>query len=68
MDAASLRSADLCNLTSSTKFEARSFLKTRSLYHKDYDTILAHVFCSFPTLVRRKELETRLESRGEKLE
>jgi hypothetical protein len=47
---------------------AKSLLETRPIYHKVDDTIRGHVFCSFLALVLRKELETRLESRGEKLE
>ena len=47
---------------------AKSLLKTRPIYHKVDDTIRGHVFCSFLALVLRKELETRLEKQGEKLE
>jgi transposase len=47
---------------------AKSLLETRPIYHKVDDTIRGHVFCSFLALVLRKELETRLQSQGEKLE
>ena len=47
---------------------AKSLLETRPIYHKVDDTIRGHVFCSFLALVLRKELETRLESKGQKLE
>lgn len=47
---------------------AKSLLETRPIYHKVDDTIRGHVFCSFLALVLRKELETRLEKRGFKLE
>ena len=47
---------------------AKSLLETRPIYHKFDDTILGHVFCSFLVLVPRKELETRLEKNGAKLE
>jgi hypothetical protein len=47
---------------------AKSLLETRPIYHKVDDTIRGHVFCSFLALVLRKELETRLEKNGAKLE
>ncbi len=47
---------------------AKSLLETRPIYHKVDDTIRGHVFCSFLALVLRKELETRLEKQGQKLE
>jgi transposase len=47
---------------------AKSLLETRPIYHKVDDTIRGHVFCSFLALVLRKELETRLEKQGHKLE
>ena len=47
---------------------AKSLLETRPVYHKVDDTIRGHVFCSFLALMLRKELETRLEARGQKLE
>jgi hypothetical protein len=47
---------------------AKSLLETRPIYHKVDDTIRGHVFCSFLALALRKELETRLEKLGAKLE
>ena len=47
---------------------AKSLLVTRPIYHKVDDTIRGHIFCSFLALVLRKELETRLEKQGQKLE
>jgi len=47
---------------------AKSLLETRPIYHRVDDTIRGHVFCSFLAPVLRKELEMRLEARGEKLE
>jgi transposase len=47
---------------------AKSLLETRPIYHKCDDTIRGHVFCSFLALIMRKELESRLEGLGEKLE
>jgi transposase len=47
---------------------AKSLLETRPIYHKCDDTIRGHVFCSFLALMLRKELETRLENQGQKLE
>ena len=47
---------------------AKSLLETRPIYHKVDDTIRGHVFCSFLALVLRKELETRLEKQGDRLE
>ncbi len=47
---------------------AKTLLETRPIYHKCDDTIRGHVFCSFLALMLRKELETRLESQGQKLE
>lgn len=46
----------------------KSVLSTRPVYHKTDDTIRGHVFCSFLALVLLKELESRLEGRGLKLE
>ena len=43
-------------------------METRPIYHKCDDTIRGHVFCSFLALMLRKELEMRLEARGQKLE
>jgi transposase len=47
---------------------AKSLLETRPIYHHCDDTIRGHVFCSFLALMLRKELEMRLEARGQKLE
>lgn len=46
----------------------KSILETRPVYHKCDDTIRGHVFCSFLALVLMKELFSRLEVRGKKLE
>jgi transposase len=46
----------------------KSVLETRPVYHKCDETILGHVFCSFLSLVVRKELQERLESKGMRLE
>ena len=42
-------------------------LETRPIRHKCDETIRGHVFCSFLALVLRKELQGRLEARGDKL-
>jgi transposase len=47
---------------------AKALLETRPIYHCCDDTIRGHVFCSFLALMLRKELEMRLEARGQKLE
>ena len=47
---------------------AKALLETRPIYHHCDDTIRGHVFCSFLALMLRKELEMRLEARGQKLE
>jgi len=46
----------------------KSILATRPIYHKRDETILGHVFCSFLAFVLMKELQSRLETRGNKLE
>ena len=46
----------------------KSILETRPIYHKCDETIRGHVFCSFLALVLLKELLTRLESRGWRVE
>ena len=46
----------------------KSILATRLIYHKRHETILGHVFCSFLAFVLMKELQSRLETRGYKLE
>ncbi len=45
----------------------KSLLETRPIWHKRDETIRGHVFCSFLALLLRKELQDRLEARGEKL-
>jgi hypothetical protein len=47
---------------------AKSILETRPIFHKCDDTIRGHVFCSFLALVLLKELQSRLESRGWRVE
>ncbi len=47
---------------------AKTILETRPIYHKCDETIRGHVFCSFLALVLRKELQDRLEVKGEKVE
>lgn len=44
--------------------DTKSLLKTRPVYHQRDDTIRGHVFCSFLSLVLRKELERRLNDSG----
>lgn len=44
--------------------DIKTILETRPIYHKRDDTIRGHVFCSFPALILRKELERRLDSAG----
>jgi len=46
----------------------KSILETRPIYHKCDETIRGHVFASFLALVLRKELQDRLEAKGEDLE
>ena len=46
----------------------KTLLETRPVFHKCDETIRGHVFCSFLALLLRKELQDRLEARGEKLE
>lgn len=43
----------------------KSILETRPIYHKCDETIRGHVFCSFLAMVLRRELEFRLEAKGE---
>ena len=47
---------------------AKSILETRPIFHKCDDTIRGHVFCSFLALVMLKELQSRLASRGWRVE
>lgn len=46
----------------------KSILETRPIFHKCDDTIRGHVFCSFLALLLIKELQSRLEQRGWRLE
>ena len=46
----------------------KSLLDTRPVFHKCDETIRGHVFCSFLTLLLRKELEDRLARKECKLE
>ena len=46
----------------------KSILETRPIYHKCDDTIRGHVFGSFSALVLLKELQNRMELRGESAE
>ena len=43
----------------------KSILETRPIYHKRDETIRGHVFCSFLAFLLRRELEQRLEQKGE---
>lgn len=47
---------------------AKTLLETRPIFHKCDETIRGHVFCSFLALVLRKELQDRLEAKGQDLE
>jgi transposase len=44
--------------------DMKSVLDTRPIFHKRDETIRGHIFCSFLTLVIRKELDRRLEKAG----
>lgn len=44
--------------------DTKSLLETRPVFHQRDDTIRGHVFCSFLSLVLRKELERRLNASG----
>lgn len=46
----------------------KSILETRPIFHKCDDTIRGHVFCSFLALLLIKELQSRLERRGWRVE
>jgi hypothetical protein len=46
----------------------KSILETRPVFHKCDDTIRGHVFCSFLALMLIKELQSRLEGRGWRVE
>ena len=44
--------------------DTKTLLKNRPVFHQRDDTIRGHVFCSFLSLVLRKELERRLNNSG----
>jgi transposase len=46
----------------------KSILDSRPIYHKCDETIRGHVFCSFLAVALRRELEERLEAKGDALE
>ena len=46
----------------------KSILETRPIYHQCDATIRGHVFCSFLALLMKRELESRLEAKGEQWE
>jgi len=46
----------------------KTLLETRPIFHKCDETIRGHVFCSFPALLLRKELQDRLDAQGDKFE
>ena len=48
--------------------DMKSILDTRPIFHKRDETIRGHVFCSFLSLVLRKELDRRLEKNNHCLE
>lgn len=48
--------------------DIKSMFDTRPIYHKRDETIRGHVFCSFLSLVLRKELERRLDEKGHSFE
>ena len=48
--------------------DIKSMFETRPIYHKRDETIRGHVFCSFLSLVLRKELERRLDEKGHSFE
>jgi transposase len=43
----------------------KAILETRPIYHKRDATIRGHVFCSFLALLLKRELERRLQEKGE---
>jgi len=45
--------------------DMKSVLETRPIYHQTDENIRGHVFCSFLSLVLRKELDQRLENAGQ---
>jgi transposase len=48
--------------------DVKSILETRPVYHQRDENIRGHVFCSFLSLVLRKELQRRLEEAGHHFE
>lgn len=48
--------------------DIKSMFDTRPIYHKCDETIRGHVFCSFLSLVLRKELERRPDEKGHSFE
>lgn len=48
--------------------DMKSILDTRPVFHKRDETIRGHVFCSFLSLILRKELDRRLEKNNHCLE
>lgn len=46
----------------------KSILETRPIYHKCDETIRGHVFCSFPAIVMKCELERRLKEKEQRWE
>ena len=44
--------------------DMKSVLDTRPIFHRRDETIRGHVFCSFLSLILRKELDRRLEKAG----
>ncbi len=48
--------------------DVKSVLETRPVFHQRDETIRGHVFCSFLSLVLRKELDRRLEKTGHSFE
>jgi len=66
-DEVALRYKDLL-FVENTFRTSKSILETRPIFHKCDDTIRGHVFCSFLALALLKELQSRLESRGWKVE
>jgi hypothetical protein len=48
--------------------DVKSVLETRPVYHQRDENIRGHVFCSFLSLVLRKELQRRLEEAGHHFE
>ena len=48
--------------------DVKSVLETRPVYHQRDENIRGHVFCSFLSLVLRKELDSRLEEDGHDFE